>query len=129
MVVYFPKKERSRYNNIIRGTDKYRKKIKSRRDAIKKTYLILLSPHLKVLNFNDIKGISAISSHENRKMKGIRNPAWVIILVKNTISIPNKLFSWLIINGNEAINNALAGVGNPMKESVCRVSKLNFARR
>ena len=26
-------------------------------------------------------------------------------------------------------NKALAGVGSPMKEVVCRVSKLNFAKR
>ena len=29
--------------------------------------------------------------------------------------------------GNEAINMALAGVGNPMNEVVCLVSILNFA--
>ena len=31
--------------------------------------------------------------------------------------------------GKEAINIAAAGVGNPIKEEVCLVSRLNFANR
>ena len=53
-----------------------------------KIYLIVLSLHLKVLNFKAINGISAISSHENRKIKGMRNPAWVITFVKISMLIP-----------------------------------------
>ena len=35
----------------------------------------------------------------------------------------------LLKNGNAVMNNALAGVGRPMNESVCCVSILNFASR
>lgn len=34
-----------------------------------------------------------------------------------------------VINGKDAINMALAGVGTPIKDSDCRVSILNLANR
>ena len=34
-----------------------------------------------------------------------------------------------MINGKDAITSVLAGVGSPIKESVCRSSKLNLANR
>jgi len=90
-------------------------------DSITKIYRILLLFQSNDLNFNEKSGNSATSKYEN---------ITVAANIKKRLSVsvaheypPDE------IKHNEHINNALAGVGNPINESVCRESMLNFANR
>lgn len=85
--------------------------------------------HEKFLNFRENKGSSAISKNE-RTMEEIRtkNSSWNKLPIKVPISVGLVLFCFSI-RGMLSQKRALAGVGNPMKESVCLSSRLNFANR
>ena len=77
------------------------------------------------MNFNENIGIGEINKNESRNISITRNPGLAKILLKNKIR-PD---GYAISNGIDPINIALAGVGSPIKLSVCLWSILNFARR
>ncbi len=54
----------------------------------------------------------------------LKNKDWILKRL-----IPTKVDCWISIKGKEAINKALAGVGKPIKTSVCLLSLLNLANR
>ena len=86
-----------------------------------KIYLILLFLQLNDLNLSEKRGISATNKYEDITVTANR---------KNIFSA-NMAHEWLSddTKTNEQINSALAGVGKPINESVCRVSILNLANR
>ena len=74
------------------------------------------------MNFSAKSGISAINIIDIKKEKEIRNQEFRIReLRKDGVVVKT--------SGNETKTIAFAGVGRPIKESDCRVSILNFARR
>ena len=80
-------------------------------------YLTSFPFHPHCLNFSANMGISATSSQQVTAMRiRIKTYACGMVAIRSpapTMSEPQK--------------RALAGVGNPMKEVVCRSSRLNFA--
>ena len=79
----------------------------------------MLSLYAKLLNFNEIIGISEISRIERIKISGINTYVCKKSPCRNELS-------WKI-NGSEAIKKALAGVGKPINELDCRSSIVNLA--
>ena len=79
----------------------------------------MLCPHDRSLNFSENIGSSATSSSDmiTTKMNKYKALKW---------SDTKKLCAPTV---SEPQNNALAGVGIPIKEEVCRSSKLNLANR
>ena len=75
----------------------------------------------QVLNFKANKGISAFNKKELMMVTPIKNH-WL----KMILSINGVYWNWNI-KGKLIINNVFAGVGKPIKLSVCRLSILNFA--
>src|SRR5690554_4238929 len=81
-----------------------------------------------VLNFNDIRGISEIMSTPMTRVatamaNGEEAKRWRAFSPK-----PGSRRSWMP-RGTDTQNRPAAGVGRPRKESDCRVSMLNLARR
>ena len=75
-----------------------------------KIYLILLLFQANDLNFSENSGNSATSKYENRAITANRKKML-------SVSFVHKLLLE-VTNANEHINSALAGVGNPMNDSV-----------
>src|SRR5690606_34064646 len=84
-------------------------------------YLYLLSLKENFLNFKAIKGNSAVNNKAKSKVKPIRNGPLLIKFPAHSNSSA--------IKGSVEINSPLAGVGTPIKRSLCRVSILNLAKR
>lgn len=82
-------------------------------------YLSSLPAHPQFLNLRANIGISAINSQQLTH---------IMASIGNTITVELSRKSGCDTS-SEAQNNALAGVGKPMNEVVCRVSRLNFANR
>lgn len=87
-------------------------------DNKRKVNLILFPSHLKSLNFNANKGKGETISQENKNVIAIRT----IPLTHPTGNNPAR-------EGIPQMNSEWAGVGTPIKESLWRVSTLNFANR
>ena len=85
----------------------------------RKIYFILFPFHPQFLNFKANNGISAMSSQLLRAIM-----ARIIISAHLLDSI---MGAQPITKDPQ--NNALAGVGSPMKDVVCLSSRLNFANR
>ncbi len=84
----------------------------------RKVNLNLFSLHAKLLNFNANRGMGETISQENNKV------------MTTNVAGPNQATGVMAIrDGIPQINKACAGVGTPMKESLWRVSILNFANR
>ena len=87
-----------------------------------KIYLILLLFQSNDLNLSEKRGNSATNRYENTAVTANRKK-------RLSVSIANE---WEVsdeMKASEQINSALAGVGSPINESLCRVSMLNFANR
>ena len=95
------------FNRIIRNTDRARK-----------VSLSLLLTHEKSLNFNAKSSKGATSSKENTIVIPVSTGVVKMIVLTDSGK-----------KTNEVRNNAFAGVGTPINESVCRVSILNLASR
>ena len=84
-------------------------------------YLITLCFHRNSLNFRENILISATRRYEKRK-----------VIANNVHGLSKKLLNWVegysnTVTDIEPINIALAGVGSPIKLSVCLLSVLNLA--
>jgi hypothetical protein len=84
-----------------------------------KTYLILLFFQSNDLNLSEKRGNSDTSKYENMTVTANRKKRLFV----------RKFQSLNEMNANEQMKIALAGVGSPINESLCRVSILNFASR
>ena len=82
-------------------------------------YLNSLPAHPQFLNLRVNIGISAINS---------QLLTHIIASIGNTITEELSMMSGCDTS-NDAQNKALAGVGSPMNDVVCRVSRLNLASR
>lgn len=95
------------------------------------TYRISFPLKPNFLNLSENKGNSAIIKNDIIQQNAINNHGLKKTDIINSIMpgdvTPENQGS--IIKGMEAISIALAGVGNPINDSVCRTSLLNFARR
>ena len=92
----------------------------------KNTNLTRLSLIFKFLNFNENIGNSETNNKDNTTdALAIRIGTFSILPI---ISF-KKLGYFKVITGNEAQKIAFAGVGNPINDSLWRVSTLNFASR
>lgn len=89
--------------------------------TIKKIYFIAFSLNPHVLNLKANNGISAFSNTQLSNVIPIKNQ-WF----KITSSI-DVIFWNVKISGKLKISKVFAGVGNPIKLDVCRVSTLNLA--
>lgn len=92
----------------------------------KKMKRISLPFHLKCLNFRAKSGISATRSRLISKISPTRKYE-----LKTYSNIPGSLFhasnSVHKISGKKVKKSVFKGVGTPIKDSDCRVSKLNLA--
>ena len=96
------------FNNMISGSD-----------TNKNMYCTLLDCQERFLNLRENMGISATNNHDVSNTSNTRYIALNLSEIRN--SYPP--------TANELQKRALAGVGIPIKEEVCRVSMLNFANR
>lgn len=104
------------YESIIKGKAPAFKITNRNTDRARKVNLIWLLAHEKSLNFRANNSKGATSNNEN-----------TIVIPVNTGAVKTIA---LIDSGkktSDVKNNAFAGVGTPIKESVCRVSMLNLA--
>ena len=93
------------------------------KDTPKKLILSLLSLQLRFLNFKENKGISAINNTDITTVARIKSSGIAIQVLR-------ELPAWnSVIKGKERKNKVFAGVGKPIKLSVCLSSTLNFANR
>ena len=77
------------------------------------------------LNFIENKGMGDTRRYDRTKIKNINIPG----LANNLAMMGMPSGELYNIRGIDPINMAFAGVGNPIKLSVCLVSILNFASR
>ena len=83
--------------------------------------LNLLSVNFKLLNFKAKRGISETKASDSKMLSPIKTSGISIISAI-------KLSAWkVLISGNDIKNKQFAGVGNPIKLSLCLSSTLNFA--
>src|ERR1035437_6895793 len=87
-------------------------------------YRTLFSAHENFLNLSAKSGSGATRRKEEINVREIRTTGLSIMCLKDS---PTE-FEFRI-SGSAAIKIVFAGVGNPIKESVCLVSILNFANR
>jgi hypothetical protein len=99
-----------KYIIIIIGTASNFKNNRRSKDEIIKIYLSIFSFKSRVLNLREISGTSATKSILMIRQNISRNHGFRIKSAKYVLLSA-------IINGKEAINSALAGVGRPMKFS------------
>ena len=95
------------------------KKSSSGTQLTMKIYFTSLPFHPQCLNFRANMGSSATSNHDDTHTPTNKATAPQGVL---SIHLPAPTMS-------EPQNRALAGVGSPMNEVVCRSSRLNLARR
>src|SRR5690606_36246708 len=107
----------------ISGTPKNLNTTSRTRDKIKKKICNLYLVKLKFLILSEKSDNSAFRI----KVLNTEIPSNTHTLVSTSITKANSVYS--ITRGKLKIKRALAGVGSPMNESVCRVSILNFAKR
>ena len=90
-------------------------------EIITKIYRILLLFQSNDLNLSEKSDNSATSKYENTTTTANRKKRLSVSLAH--------VFSPDVTKTSEQMKIALAGVGNPINESVCRVSMLNLANR
>jgi hypothetical protein len=110
--------EMAMYNSIMSGMAPACHPASNNTATRIKVNLILLSVHEKFLNFKANNSIGATSRKETMMVIHIRTPGWETHVANGSGS-----------NHSPVINRALAGVGNPIKVSLCLSSVLNLARR
>lgn len=109
------------YTEITTASPVQCRMIKINAESAMKTYRILLLFQSKDLNFSEKRGNSATIKYEN-----------TIITASRKNILPVSIASELLpddMKASEQMNSAVAGVGTPINESVCRVSMLNLASR
>ena len=122
--------DKSRYKIIIRGIAQKTKVANKIAEIVKNVNRISFPFQPKFLNFNANKGSSITSIMDMKIVVIASNQKFN---TKCSINQSFAIFSWIdgvkSINGSATKNKVLAGVGKPIKESDCRISKLNLARR
>lgn len=106
---------------IIKGIPASPKTINNTDPMESKEYLKMFGANANDLNFSAINGSSTSSA--------IANIHDMITRVIGEVSQDPVVGQYLTKKGIVPRNSALAGVGNPMNLSVCRVSRLNLANR
>src|SRR5690554_601388 len=108
---------------MIAGMASNRKNNNNSAQIPKKRSVTLLSLRFLFLVFKENSGISAFIINALKKL--IKTKIYGLLKISNTKSLEVVA----VISGILRIKSAFAGVGNPIKLSVCRVSMLNFPKR